>query len=472
MHDSEQHPSSDIVDEQDVEIIDLDTPATSARATMPISSPLAPRFTVRQRRTQLIATVSIILLVMLVFLGSYGPSRSLLLRGIQPSIPDASNLNGFYIQAQPAWGQLSIDGKLIAHLPVFAKDAPLSMGRGRHQLNWVAAPFEAQHCVVTVPTNFRNDTCPLSSVTQTSSQTSVLLLTFSATMDLLPVTQRVALTQAIQTALDSEQSSEIVQPRERYATSNAQHPVAIATQPLRATLHFRIDTDTQHMIFCIDSLLGMASTSCRINNEDCRLLCETYFTQPTTTPNEWLTYGVIRTLWDYTTLDGHVIARDQPEIADASGTNEHILPLRISWNGSTWRASTTFMMSDLPAPNANPICFPAIDDFQLLGEMTSNISASLSYTMQFVSGDVHALGCLISVKLGRSSANGSNSPNSPTPTVMSTAYVLQRFGVFLAVNTTAHSLWPNLPIASDYERNVANQLQASADSGQTIRWQE
>ena len=470
MHDSEQHPLPDPTDEQDVEIVDLDTPARSARTTQrPVPSPLAPRFTARQRRTQLIVTVSIILLVLLVFLGSYGPSRSLLLRDFQPSTPDASTLNGFYIQAQPAWGQLSIDGKLITHLPIFDRDAPLSIGRGRHQLDWVAAPFKAQHCVVTVPANFRTDTCPLYSVTQTSSQTSVLLLTFSATMDLLPTTQRIALTQAIQSALDSQQSSEIVQPGERYATSNAQHPVAIATQPLRATLHFRIDTDTQPMVFCIDSLFGMASTSCRINNEDCRLLCETYFAQPATASHEWNTYGVISTLWDYATLDGHVIARDQPEIADGSGTNEHILPLRISWNGSTWHASTTFMVSDQPAPAANPVCFPAVDDFQLRGDMTANISASFSYTMQFVSGDVHAVGCLITVKLTRSSASDNN---GSTPVVVSSAYVLQRFGVFLAVNATAHSLWPNFPIADDYERNIANQLQANVASGQNIRWQE
>src|SRR5579859_5286351 len=71
MHDSEQHPLPDPTDEQDVEIVDLDTPAALAHATQPKPSPLAPRFTARQRRTQLIATVSITLLVLLVFLGSY-----------------------------------------------------------------------------------------------------------------------------------------------------------------------------------------------------------------------------------------------------------------------------------------------------------------------------------------------------------------------------------------------------------------
>lgn len=475
MHDSEQQPSPEIPDERDVEIVDLDTPAhESARATRPTPSPLAPRFTPHQRRTQLVATVSIILLFLLVFLGSYGPTRSVLLGSIlpKPTATLAPGLDRFYIQAHPSWGHLSIDGKPIVHLPVVNTNAPLILGRGQHQFDWVAAPFASQHCVVSVPPSSGHDTCPLSAVTISRVHLVSWLLTFAASMDLLPETQRVALTQAIQTALDNKQSDEIVQTGEHYATTDAKHPIAIATQPLRATLHFHIDTDTQRIVFCIDSLFGMPSTSCRINDEDCRLLCETYFATPSTTPDEWLTFGVVRTSWDYATLDGHVIARDQPEIADDAGTNEHILPLRISWHGDSWHVGTTFTSSELPIPNANPVCFPAVDDFQTRGVMIPHIPDALSYSLQFVSGNMPATGCLITLKLEQFSAHGTNGSNVPTPTIVSTAYVLQRFGVFLAANTSAHMLWPNLPIASDYERNIVQQLQSNTISGQTIRWEE
>ena len=472
---SEQQSSPEIPDEQDVEIIDLDTAAHGpARATRPIPSPLAPRFTSKQRGMQLIATVSIILLVLLVLLGSYGPTRSVMLGSIFPppklTTTLAPGLDRFYIQAQPGWGHLSIDGKPIAYLPVFDRDAPLLLSRGQHRLDWVAAPFASQHCIVSVPAQFRQDACPLTVVTFPSPQPSAWLLTFTATMDLLPDVQRVALTQAIQAALDREQSSDIVQPGEHYAISNVQHPIVIATQPLRATLHFQIDTNTQGIAFCIDSLFGMPSTSCRINNQDCRTLCQTYFAQPSATPNEWLTFGVIRTAWDYATLDGRVIAREQPEIADEAGTNEHILPLRISWDGSTWHVGTTFTLSDLPVPYANPVCFPSVDDFQMRGDMTAPIPDAFSYSLKFVSASVHAKGCLVTVKLEQPSPNpgGNNGSNVPTPNVVSTAYVLQRFGVFLAANAAAHQLWPTIPIANEYEQNIAQQMRNNAVNGQNI----
>jgi hypothetical protein len=38
------------------------------------------------------------------------------------------------------------------------------------------------------------------------------------------------------------------------------------------------------------------------------------------------------------------------------------------------------------------------------------------------------------------------------------AYVIQRFGVLLAVNAMAHRLWPFLPVADASTQHIAQQL--------------
>jgi hypothetical protein len=45
------------------------------------------------------------------------------------------------------------------------------------------------------------------------------------------------------------------------------------------------------------------------------------------------------------------------------------------------------------------------------------------------------------------------------------AYCLHRFGVLLAVNDAAHRLWPFLPVADAYERQVVQQLIAHQPGG-------
>jgi len=51
-----------------------------------------------------------------------------------------------------------------------------------------------------------------------------------------------------------------------------------------------------------------------------------------------------------------------------------------------------------------------------------------------------------------------NGTPTPTPTASTVAYVIQRFGVLLAVNALAHRLWPFLPVADAYTQHIAQQL--------------
>lgn len=65
-----------------------------------------------------------------------------------------------------------------------------------------------------------------------------------------------------------------------------------------------------------------------------------------------------------------------------------------------------------------------------------------------------AAGCLLTATAFPPQAN----PDTPVPTTPPFAHCLYRFGVLLALDSEAHTLWPNLPLADAYEQNIAQQI--------------
>ena len=143
---------------------------------------------------------------------------------------------------------------------------------------------------------------------------------------------------------------------------------------------------------------------------------------------------------------------------------EHHLPLHITWDGTTWRV-TFSDATNLP-------CASAQDDlqldtsFELFGEENSH-----SVTYSFTAMSNHAAGCLVVVAFqalssadapakGQTFSLTFSSQEAPVPP-LAPAYLLHRFGLFLAANAAAHRYWPNLPVADAYEQQLA-QLQAKS----------
>ena len=83
------------------------------------------------------------------------------------------------------------------------------------------------------------------------------------------------------------------------------------------------------------------------------------------------------------------------------------------------------------------------------------VNSSLSYiqrshlgvTWNYVSGDRDTAGCLGIVTL-----------NETTTGKAPVASCLYRFGTFVAINDVAQQYWPNMPLADDYERGIAQEL--------------
>lgn len=436
-----------------------------------IHSSLAPRFSLRQRRRQLIATVSFVALLLIILLGSYTPTRQTLVRTfsipVTPTATLAPGVDRFYIGGEPPWGKLYVDGKLITRLPdPIRNEPPLRLARGRHTLTWIAAPFPPRTCTITVPPSYRVDSCDLNSFIQANTLNSAWLFSFPVSLlDLSGSVQR-SLIQAVQETLDANAPSETVRPGEVYATNSAQHPLMVAKEPLIATLHYQLDVTGIPVGTC-SSVFIIDNQECSYETQDCHFFCTAtqLFSMETPASIEpvsqgWNVLGVVSYRWDYKTQKGIPVAVNQPDQLPGVTPQNHLVPLSVTWDGVRWHVVSDLSLLDSGifsgdlAAQVEPACASAISnvtgDRSLDRVLPSYYSTHWTYT---TSGQP-AVGCLGIVTL----------EGGMTPTPQQTpAYCLHRFGVFVAANKVAHSYWPSMPVADAYEQQLAQQLAAQYD---------
>ncbi|HEV2459396.1 MAG TPA: hypothetical protein VGS80_13635, partial [Ktedonobacterales bacterium] len=130
--------------------------------------PLAPG----QRRLvmSLLTTASVLLAVLIALLASQSSLRASLGALVHPPTPTFAPLafgaNFFFVEHEVPWGVLRVDGKQQDVLDVSQygsnADAVTSFGldRGRHSVEYTAAPFATLRCRVSVPADSQ-DTCPI-----------------------------------------------------------------------------------------------------------------------------------------------------------------------------------------------------------------------------------------------------------------------------------------------------------------------
>lgn len=192
---------------------------------------------------------SAVLLTFQVIPNSFSTMQSMMQQAVLPLIPASTptlppGYDSFYMDKDIPWAKVFVDGHQI-RLPRIGVDEPLKLGRGHHLISWRAAPFQPQSCLLSIPFA-SDDTCRFAfdTVVHKSSLYQVILLHES--LNTLPFEQRTALVGAIQAELGKLFTSEMVQPGEQYAGESG--PVT-ARQPLRATLHFQLDTNSNWVCF-------------------------------------------------------------------------------------------------------------------------------------------------------------------------------------------------------------------------------
>jgi hypothetical protein len=440
-HNEIEEPGEDL----EIEITDLDEVDTDGGSPRSPHLFMEPRFISRKyRKPVTIATPTFIVLAMLLLVLSTSPLKLLFTQTSLSSGPETFSLS---LDANPPWGQLYVDGQSVT----LNKGAypQFSITRGQHRLTWQAAPFSPQQCVISLPVGSGTDTCRHPDVAPNGQDDVRKAIFFSANLSMLSPEQRSALIMVTQRALASQQSSETIQAGELYAL-NAETPgsnhrsctllqiavfcFAAASQPLQARLSMQLDTDTLRNNACLPG-----TGACMENGQDCRLFCDGPAFRYLTRVSDravWQSFVAVHVFWQFTTMKGQVIVANQPDTFILGMQNEHSMQLNIRWNGKGWDVALA-RQSDYNTNN-DPVCEAAYGDLYTLG-----FAATPPSGLQLVQETPTASGCLIKISM-QADPNVELSPTAAPPTVV---YVLQRFGVLLAVNAPAHRLWPFLPVA-------------------------
>jgi hypothetical protein len=359
------------------------------------------------------------------------------------------NINHFYVQAAFPGTTILLDGHPF-HASRLGTDAPLKLANGIHHIIWSAVPFRSQSCQFPVPfiQYIGNNTCYVAPIENENQAISpqVSLIVLGESLATLPTQARTMLKSSIQNTFAAHSSSAMIMPGELYA---AQYGTSFlkATQPIVATQQFQ---PLFGLPLPVCSIAGISSIDCSLAGQNCLQLCpvpwQPHLAQTTRLFSQrWLVLTFVRTLWNYTTLNGHIIFQDQ----ELDGL-AHLALLSITWNGS-WHVKA-LMGAALGQPLIidgiqildNPACSSAED---IVG---GQIAAKASQE-GFISGPNPADGCLVETILRKTAGM----PSSPSPPM---AYFLERFGILLAVNDVAQQSQPDLPLADAHEKNIASQL--------------
>lgn len=437
-------PEKPFADDQDVEITDLPGSGNEAPGRTRGSS----RRPARSRRQHLFRWIGIVILgvccLALLLRATPGLNGSLLTGIFGPVLtPTASSgpdIHLFYVNAEPPWGSLSIDGKRQARLPDMKASHPVQLAPGSHRLVWQAAPFSPQSCVVSVPSSFA-DTCTEAESVHMPDGQAAWIIDFTDSMFTLSANQQIALSTEIQQALNTLQASDLVQPGEQFldmsngtGASSPPSPAKTTQQTLHAILHL-----TRFGYLQGDSCMGANTpNSCNVNGQDCHMLC-TLGNQG----NVWNVAIVVGLSWTYTTLSGRVLAENR---ADEYGTDfDHLLPITITWDGARWhvQAAQRFMNGPIP-------CVAASDQ-NTLGNAFGTSSFQAFNWLVVPAPDI-AAGCLIVLT--------SLSKSTPSPSASERIVFLHRFGVFIAINRLAQEYDASAPHPTAYEMNLARALAA------------
>ncbi|HLJ35945.1 MAG TPA: hypothetical protein VKU38_19965 [Ktedonobacteraceae bacterium] len=419
-----------------------------------------------RNKVRLAFTISLWLALILVVAAIFSPLRDMALNRIfPPSITPTTVVtagdNLFYIQASPT-GTITIDGRPVTQLPAVGTGSPIRLSRGEHKIAWQANPFPQLSCVVNVPSSIVNEQCNFESPITLNNGTNARLISFVGSLDSLPGSQRTSLTRSIQSTLNALQSTTTVQPGEPYYNVQSPSPnsLATATQPLKATLSFHLDTNINSPEFCGN----YQQTVCSINGENCLQLCTipSPSTSPATTQSAWNILALYYPTWSYTTLGGQTAVPDQHDpfiYPPTSPGNDYTIYMHIAWDGSSWHVnilshtppasniSLVYGNTQLPAA-IDPSC-ASIDD-GVSGPLSTiqGPQQAENVSWKFYTAPNRVDGCL-----GIATVDGQ--PNA------SPAYFLYRFGALLAVNNLAHTYVPSEPVADTTAQSIAQQIIAA-----------
>lgn len=407
------------------------------------------------------ATIAgIIALIVLVIGGIFAVTRLTSGQGSTNALPTPTLIPGtdlFYAQTTPVWGNIVIDGHVLARLPDPAFNPPIQLSAGAHQVVWHVDPFQLQQCTIVVPPIVSETKCLSSDLVPITvgkhKGLSAYLITFSLSLGYLPDAQRSALLSTAQALLDRLSSIETVQPGEHFVNLQANNYVETATSTLHARQGFLLDTDPSSNASCYMAGDNFQLSNCEVNGENCHLFCNNMGQGLSAPARFWAIFAPIQLTWSYTALSGQVVAQNQPDVASATQP-DYLVELFITWDGMHWQVAENTQGKATGFLDGDPNCIAAlsyVDQSINFSEASLPENPDLSVSWNGNAGSDPGTGCLLVVV-----PQALNGTPAPHPEIM--ALCLYRFGVLLAVNKVAHTTWPQLPVADANEQAIAQQI--------------
>jgi hypothetical protein len=375
-------------------------------------------------------------------------NRDTFLRLVTPPTPFPSATpqpgdDAFLWEHSVPWGQLFLDGK--PGPDVSGSSARQSaegiwhgvafrLPRGRHTLEYRAAPFPTLTCVLSIPAA-RGDSCPLDRFIDYAflapSGAATRLLDLQATVDRLPKAQAEALVEAAQAEMTSLASG-----LPAGALTVGDHYLDSAGQLTQATTTLRIEPQ-----FHLDASV----------KEDGGLPCVGLCTADTFFPGYnpargWPVQAPIALSWRYITAAGQVIEADGPAIP-IGALPITMISLLARWTDGGWRTPTPALGENETDPVICPTGAHALAVFQATPPTTVDQNFQWPYL-----ASTAELGCLLA---GSRMDPITGKPTGPI------ALALYRAGVLVAANAEAQRDFPTLPVASPHERALASAVAPS-----------
>ncbi len=389
-------------------------------------SPFTPRLTPRGKLTRAGLAVIAVVFACVFLITTSAPVRTEL-NSVVAGSPLARHATAgaetIYFEHGVPWGSLLLDGHPV-HQSNSQLFGSLQVGKGHHSLTYSDPPFLTLHCHFDVPLA-NTDTCPLEMAppsTSASSSIFVRIVNLGATPDRLPPGSFNQLVNATDGALRAMSSSTLVLPGSSYL--DALGKAQVATQPMMATLRFRINTDP--------AVVAPYLPGQRL----CSQIC--FLGDNSRAPGMWGLLALSQVSWTYVVPDGQTVATNAPVGPPGNGSTA-LVTMNVTWDGA-WHAVAQPLADQF---GASPICDIAQT---ILPLAEPQHGTEPSYTQRQLPAMNAADGCLIETQVNTPGFTGGP------------AYVLYRFGVLLAVNAEAHALYPSLPSAGSYERGLVRQM--------------
>ena len=418
----------------------------------PGRSPLASRLTRRGRMLRVAGACAAVALA-LVLLISGDPRAARALASILPAAAHeappplaafAANVI-LYEHAVP-WGTLRIDHHPGPELPIppFVGSAPhylsFTLPPGGHTIEYDAENFPNLVCAISVPAA-KSDTCPLAKPIAGSvpSNSAARLLDLGATLANLAHGERLPLRFTVQEALAVREAAVTLRAGEQYLRGDG--TPASARQALRAVPVYSLNDDASV------GLAGFAGLCIQLCDADPRV------DETTVAEGGWPIEAHVVVGWRYLDASGKPLF-DVVPAATPLADQHLILTLAVRWDDG-WQI-------EIPALDPGGTSLPCL----VAGNMAARLAnerpdgGNPNGSVPLVTGwapfvaTVPAEGCAL---VGQVIASTDGTAR-PVPVL------LYRFGLLLAVNADAHTLYPLLPVADAGERALAGSIVANGRS--------